>query len=61
MAASIALGCGGKSTCLRVTTLARQTASLVRDPFAFLSSAILLFSENGSLLMAALFGHGSAA
>lgn len=37
---------------MRVTTLARQTASQVRDPFTFLSSAILLFSENGSLLMA---------
>src|ERR1700729_3551023 len=34
-------------TCLRVTTLARQTASQVREPFTFLSSAILLFSENG--------------
>jgi hypothetical protein len=31
----------------------------VRDPFTFLSSAILLFSENGSLLMAP-FGHAEA-
>ena len=36
-------------TCLRVTTLARQTARKVRDPFTFLSSAILLSSEIGSL------------
>jgi len=59
MAASIALGCGGKALVCWVTTLARQTASQVRDPFTFLSSAILLFSENGSLLMAP-FGHAEA-